>query len=116
MAMGNHKNAKHTYLPFFHLQADFSDVQYKNVGIFGFATSIEGVPKPADNQKRETTKKVLSETAVNLCNIAMLAQLPKSAMFTMHLTNFRACIAGGLSCLQPGRWVILHVAAARHLN
>tara|TARA_B110001469_G_scaffold91998_1_gene87544 strand:+ start:270 stop:509 length:240 start_codon:yes stop_codon:yes gene_type:complete len=41
MAMGNHKNAKHTYLPFFHLQADFSDVQYKNVGIFGFATSRE---------------------------------------------------------------------------
>ena len=106
MAMGNHKNAKHTYLPFFHLQADFSDVQYKNVGIFGFATSIEGVPKPADNQKRETTKKVLSETAVNLCNIC----------WRSCLTNFRACIAGGLSCLQPGRRVILHVAAARHLN
>ena len=36
-------------------------------------------------------------------------------VMSTHLKNFRACIAGGLSCLQPGRRVILHVAAARDL-
>ena len=36
-------------------------------------------------------------------------------VMSTHLTNFRVCIAGGLSCLQPGRRVILPVAEARHL-